>query len=93
MAFSSKESNTERSSDLKEILTEHEGIYRRTWIQTGAITVIDYNLQARGIEANDEHSAIVESHSSNSFVEMEAFAYITNTTKKVARKFEEKSQV
>ena len=74
LAFSSEESDTECSSGLKEILIEPEEIYRRTQIRTEAIAPIDYNLLARGIETDDEHSAIVGSHSSNSYRETEAFA-------------------
>ena len=60
LAFSSKESDTERSSGLKEILIEPEGIYRHTRIQTETVVPIDYNSLARGIEADDEHFAIVD---------------------------------
>jgi len=74
LALSSEESYTKRSSGLKEILIELEGIYRRTWIRTRAIALIDYNLLAREIEVNGQHSTIVKSHSSNSYVETEAFA-------------------
>ena len=84
LALSSEESYDEHSSGLKEILIKPEGIYRRTWIRTGAIAPIDYNLLAKGIEANDEHSAVAESHSSNSYVKTEAFAYMTNTLEKMA---------
>ena len=43
LAFSSKESDTERSSCLKKKLIELEGIYQHTRIQTGAVVLIDYN--------------------------------------------------
>ena len=46
-------------------------------------------IWARGIEANDEHSAIVESHSFNSYVETKAFAYMASTIEEVVKKFEE----
>jgi len=49
LALSSEESNAERSPGLKEILIEPEGIYRHTWIQTGIIASVNYNLLARGI--------------------------------------------
>ena len=75
LAFSSEKLDIERFSNLKEILIETEGIYQRTRIRTGAIAMIDYNLLARGIESNDEHSAIPESHSSNSYMETGAFTY------------------
>ena len=86
------ESDAERSSGLKEILIEPEGTYQRTRIQTRAITLVDYNLLERGIEVNDEHSAIVESHSSNSQEETQVFAYMANTPKEMARRFEEQSR-
>ena len=93
LAFSSKESDTERSSGLKEILIEPEGIYRRTRIRTGTITPIDYNLLVRGIEADDEHSTIVGSHSSNSYKEKEAFTYMVDIPEEITKKFEEQAQV
>jgi len=93
LALSSGESDAEYSLGLKEILIEPEGIYGHTRMQTGAITPIDYNNLAKGVESNDEHSAIMESHSSNSYVEKEAFTYMTNTPEEVARKFEEQAQV
>jgi len=63
---------------LKEILIEPEGIYRHTRIQTETVVPIDYNSLARGIEADDKHSTIVESHSSDSYRETEAFAYMAD---------------
>jgi len=75
-ALSSKESDVEHSSGLKEILAKPKGIYRHIWIRTGAIAPIDYNNLTKEIESNDEHSAIVESHSSNSCVKKKAFAYM-----------------
>jgi len=57
------------------------------------LSSIYYNLLAKGIKANDEHSAIVESYSSNFDVEIEAFVYMVNTPEVVVRKFEEKSLV
>jgi len=50
-------------------------------------------LLAKGIKANDEHSAITKSHSLNSYVKTKAFAYMANTSEKMARRFEEQSQV
>jgi len=73
LALNSKESDVERSSGLKEILIEPERIHQRTQIKTWAIAPVDYNLMARGININVEHSAIAESQSSNSYVEKEAF--------------------
>jgi len=58
---------------LKEILIKPEGIYQCTRIQTGGIAPVDYNLLARGIDIYNEHSAIAESQSSNSYVEKKAF--------------------
>ena len=51
------------------------------------ISPVDYSLLAREIEVNDEHSAIVESQSSNS--SLETSAYMAGTPEEVARKFEE----
>ena len=93
LAFSSKESGAEYSSGLKEILIEPKRIYRHTQIRTGAIAPIDYNSLAKGNESNGEHSAIVESHSSNSLVEEEAFAYMAGTPEEIAKKFKEQSRV
>ena len=67
LVFSSDESDVEYSSGLKELLIELEGIYRHTRIRTRTIALVDYNLLARGIEANDERSAIIESDSSNTY--------------------------
>jgi len=57
------------------------------------IAPVDYNLLAKGIEVNDEHSAIVESQSSNSNSETTTFTYIAGTPEEVAKQFEEKAQV
>jgi len=43
---------------------------------------------AKDIESNEEHSPIAESHSSNSYVEKEACAYVANTPEEIARRFE-----
>ena len=83
--------NTPRG--LKEILIEPEGIYRRTQIQTGTIVQIDYNMLAKGIELNDDRSAIAESHSSNSYMEKMVFAYMVSTPKELAKRYEEQSRV
>ena len=56
------------------------------------IAPVDYNLLAKGIEVNDEHSAIVESQSSNSNSETTTFTYIAGTPEEVAKQFE-KAQV
>ena len=92
-SFSSEESDIECSSGLKEKLIELEGTYRHTQIRTRAIFPIDYNSLVRGIETNDEHSAIVGSHSSNSYRETEAFAYMADVPEEIARKFEEQTRV
>ena len=76
---------------LKEILIKPKGIYRYTRIWIGAITPVDYNALARGIEINDEHTAITKSQSSNSYVE--AFTYVANTPEVMARRSEEQSWV
>ena len=47
---------------------------------------MDYNALARGIEASDEHSAITESQSSNSYMEKKASTYMTDTPGEVARR-------
>jgi len=93
LAISSKEFNAEHFSSLKEIPTESEGIYQYTRIQTGVITLVNSNLLAKGIEKNDEHSAIAESRSFNSYVEKEAFTYMINTPEEMTRRFEEQSQM
>jgi len=59
----------------------------------GTIALIDYSLLARGIEVNDEHSAIIESQSSNSTSEITAFAYMARTPKEVARQFEKQARI
>ena len=53
------------------------------------IAPINYNLLARGTETDDEHFAIVGSHSFNSYVETKAFAYMASTIEEVVKKFEE----
>jgi len=93
LALSSEESDAEYSSSLKEILIEPEGIYRHTRIRTGAIAPIDYNNLAKVVKSNDEHSVIIESHLSNSYVEKETFTYMANTPEEVASKFEEQTRV
>jgi len=74
-------------------LIEPEGIYRCTRFQSGAIALIDYILLAGGIEMNDEHFAIVEFHSPNSYEETQTFAYMAGTLEEVARRFEKQAQV
>jgi len=66
LEVSSEESDADQSSGFRDILIVSKGVYRHTRTRTRAITPVDYNLLARGIEVNDEHSTIVESQSSNS---------------------------
>ena len=54
------------SSDESD--TELEGVYRYTRTRTGIIAPVDYSALDRGIEVSESHSAIVESHASNSSV-------------------------
>ena len=93
LPFSFEESDTERSSGLKEILIEPEGIYLHTRIWTGVVVLIDNNSLAREIEADDEHFAIVGSYSSNSYRGTEAFAYMADIPEEIARKFKEQARV
>ena len=93
LALSSEKLDAKHSPGLKEILIESEEIYRRTQIRTRTIAPIDYNLLAREIEADDEYSSIVESHSSKSYEETQAFAYIAGILEEVARKFEKQARV
>ena len=79
------------SSDESD--TEPEGVYRHTRTQTGVISPVNYSALARGIEVNDSHSAIVESQASNSFIEKEAFKYMTNTPEEIAKRLEQQAQV
>ena len=62
---SSEESDADRSLSLKDVLIEPEGVYRHTRTCMGMIAPVNYNLLARGIEVNNEHSTIIESQSSN----------------------------
>ena len=61
LAVSSEESDADQSPGLKDVLIEPEGVYRYTRICMKIITPVDYNLLARGVEVNDEHSTIIES--------------------------------
>ena len=78
---------------MKEILIEAEGIYQHTRIWTDAIAPEDYNALIREIEISDEHSAIAESQSSNSYMEKEAFAFIAETLQDMTRRFEVQARV
>ena len=46
-------------------------------------------MLAKGIEPNDKHSAIMESHSLNTYVEKKAFESMASTPQELARRFEE----
>jgi len=74
---------------LKDVLIKPEGVYRHTQTCTGMIAPVDYNLLARGIEVNDEHSAIIESQSLNFSSETTAFARMAGTPEEMAKRFEE----
>ena len=56
-----------------------------------AITPVNYNLLARGIEMNDEHSAIIKSQSLNSSSGTTAFAYMARTPEEVAKRFKKQA--
>jgi len=93
LAISSKESDVDRSPSLNDILVEPEGVYQHTQTRTETIAPVDYSLLARRIKVNDEHSAIIESQSSNSSSETTTFAYMARTPKEAARQFEEQARV
>ena len=81
LAVSLEESDADRSPSLSDILSEPEGVYRHNQTHTGAIALVDYNLLPRGVEVNDENSAIIEFQSSNSGTGTTASAYMARTTK------------
>jgi len=93
LVVSLEESDVDRSPGLKDILIEPEGFYRHSRTRTGTISPVDYSLLARRIELNDEHSAIIESQSSNSSLKTTAFAYMAGIPEEVARQFEEQAWV
>ena len=70
-----------------------EGVYRHTHTRIGMVGPVDYSALAWGIEVNESHSAIAEPQASNSFIEKEAFAYMTNTPEEMVRRFEQQAQV
>ena len=78
------------SSD--ESYTELEGVYRHTRTRIGAVGPINYSALARGIEVNESHSTVAESQASNSSMEKEAFAYMTNTPEEMARRLNNKTR-
>jgi len=74
-------------------MVKPEGVYRHTRTHTRAISLVKYSLLVRRIEVNDEHSAIIESQSSNFSSETTAFAYMAGTPEEVAKQFEEQAEV
>jgi hypothetical protein len=72
--LSFEESYDEYSPGLKKLLIEPEGIYSHTRTRTGVITPVDYKSLDEGTQSDDEHSAIAEPQSSNSYAENDAFA-------------------
>ena len=90
MASISRRKQPTVSSDESD--TEPEGVYRYTHTQTCVVAPINYSALARGIEVNESHSTIVESQALNSFIEKEAFAYMTNTPEETARRFEQQAR-
>ena len=93
MAISLEESDTDRSLGLKDALAEPEGVYQHTRTCLGMIAPIDCSLLARGIEVNDEHSAIIESRSLNSSSKTISFAYMAGTPEVVAKRFKEQARI
>ena len=87
------ESNDEPSSGLKKILSGSEGVYQHPHIQTGTIALMNYSAVTRGMDVNEAHSAITESHASNFSTEKKVLAYMVGTPKEVAKRFEEQAQV
>ena len=87
MASKSREKQLVVSSDESD--TEPEGVYRHTRTRTGAVAPVNYSALARGIEVSESHSAIAKSQASNSSIEKEAFAYMTNTPEETAGRFEQ----
>ena len=61
----------------------------------GSINTINFGLVllARRIETSDEHFAIVESQSSNSYIEKKTFAFMAETPEEVVRRFKEQARV
>ena len=72
---------------------EPKGVYRHTRTRAGAVAPVDYSELARGIEVSESHSAIAESQASNSSVEKEAFAYMTNSPEETTRRLEQQAHV
>ena len=93
LVVNSKESDADRSLGLKDTLAEPEGVYRHTQTRMGTIAPVDYSLLVRGIEVNDEHSAIIESRSSNSSSKTISFAYMVGTPEVVAKRFKKQARI
>ena len=91
MASRSREKQPAISSNKSD--TEPEGDYWHTRTRTGTVAPINYSALAQGIEVSESHSAIAESHASNSSIEKDAFIYITNTPEETARRLEQQAQV
>ena len=91
MASKSRGKQSAVSSDESDM--EPEGVYRYTRTRTGAVAPVDYSALARGIEVSESHSVIAESQASNTSIEKEVFASMTNTPKETARRLEQEAQV
>ena len=61
-------------------------VCRYTRIRISTVTLINYSALARGVEVSESHSTVAESQASNSSIEKEAFAYMTNTPEETARR-------
>jgi len=68
-------------------------VYRHTRTRIGAVASINYSALTRSIEVSESHSAITKSQASNSSIEKEAYAYMTNTPEETARHFEQQAQI
>ena len=91
MASRSRRKQSTVNSDKSN--TEPEGVYRHTRTRTGTVAPINYSALTRGIEVSESHSAVAESQASNSSIEKEAFAYMTNTPEETTWRFEQQAQV
>ena len=90
MASGSRGKQATVRSDVSD--TEPEGVYRHTCTRTGVVALINYSALARGIEVSESHPTIAESQASNSSIEKETFAYMTNILEETARRFEQQAQ-
>ena len=82
------------------LISKFDGYSCQTWrdLQTHSDPYeknapVNYSLLAKGIEVNDEHSAIVESYSLHYSSETTSFPYMAETPKEVVRQFEEQVRV